>query len=186
MHEAGAGTARIRIRFMISAIILTFIAVIWFAFSIFLSHQNGSDTYRTSIGIAEKIYTLLEKLGAFEEGALFSGYASDGLEFVNQLLRRCAHVVIFLVMAILICMSLYFLAAYTRIRIPVWAGFVFCVVWSWIDEATKIAVQGRHFAWLDVGLNIAGCAAGAAVFILWRRLREKHIREKTAGEKTES
>ena len=35
------------------------------------------------------------------------------------------------------------------------------VLWSFIDEATKPLIQGRHFFWQDVGLNLIGVGIGS-------------------------
>lgn len=45
---------------------------------------------------------------------------------------------------------------------PVWLALP--LVWAWGDEATKPLVPGRHFAWPDVGLNLAGCLLGFAAY----------------------
>ena len=36
-------------------------------------------------------------------------------------------------------------------------------VWSYVDEATKPLIQGRHFSWFDVGQNLIGTVIGAVV-----------------------
>lgn len=46
-----------------------------------------------------------------------------------------------------------------------WA-FVFCVVWGVADEWTKGWIRGRHFSWIDVGLNLVGVAAGCLVWLV--------------------
>ena len=40
------------------------------------------------------------------------------------------------------------------------------IVWGWADEATKPLVQGRHFSWLDVGLNVLGIVIGILILLL--------------------
>ena len=44
------------------------------------------------------------------------------------------------------------------------------VVWSFADEATKPLIPGRHFSWIDVGLNLVGCVPG---LLVWLRLGYK-------------
>ena len=44
--------------------------------------------------------------------------------------------------------------------------WLFAIVWAWADEATKPLVQGRHFSWFDVGLNVLGIAIGMIAVIL--------------------
>ena len=35
-----------------------------------------------------------------------------------------------------------------------------------VDEATKPWIQGRHFSWFDVGLNLIGTFTGGAVVLI--------------------
>jgi VanZ family protein len=39
-------------------------------------------------------------------------------------------------------------------------------VWALLDEVTKIPIRGRHFSWLDVGLNLGGAALGMVLWLL--------------------
>lgn len=53
-------------------------------------------------------------------------------------------------------------------RLPMWF-MIFPAVWSYADEATKPLIQGRHFSWFDVGLNLLGTVIGGLVVavIVW-------------------
>lgn len=46
---------------------------------------------------------------------------------------------------------------------------VFPAVWAWVDELSKIAIEGRHFSVLDSMLNMLGVAIGALLFYLVAR-----------------
>ena len=155
---------------MIASIILPIITALWFILSVFLSHQGGEETYSTSMVPAEWLSSLLEKLGAYEDGSIL-GFAD--LEFINTLLRRSAHIIIFLVLAALLCTSILILRRFRKSPVPVWSGFAFCLLYAWADEATKIWISGRHFAWEDVGLNVIGCCIGGLVFLLVRWIINK-------------
>lgn len=113
----------------------------WFVFMTYLSHQNGAETAETSLKLAEFL----------------------GNENLNGWLRRAAHVVLFLVLAVL-----------PSFTIAAWDldwRFVFLVLgWAVVDEATKPLVDGRHFAWFDVGLNEVGSLIGIVIGILLRSL----------------
>lgn len=65
-------------------------------------------------------------------------------------LRKAAHVVMFTVLAMLVSLSF-----------PTWCLWL-VVGWCIVDEATKPLVPGRHFSWLDVGLNLLGTTVGIA------------------------
>ncbi len=103
----------------------------WFVFMTYLSHQPGPETSNTSLWLA----------------GLLGDIALDGF------LRKLAHVVLFLVFSILLSITLRGFGADWK-----WALLVF--LWAVVDEATKPLVVGRHFAWLDVGLNEIGVAIG--------------------------
>ena len=75
-------------------------------------------------------------------------------------LRRAAHVFLFAVLAILV------LFAFPEIDVKLRIGMV--AVWGFIDEATKVWIPGRHFSWIDVGLNLIGCVIGLLVWICVR------------------
>lgn len=44
---------------------------------------------------------------------------------------------------------------------------LFSVFWAWADERTKPWIEGRHFSWLDVSLNLLGTAIGILVITGW-------------------
>ncbi|MDD7131346.1 MAG: VanZ family protein [Firmicutes bacterium] len=43
---------------------------------------------------------------------------------------------------------------------------IIAALWSYVDEATKPWIQGRHFSWFDVGLNLIGTFIGGAVVLI--------------------
>ena len=86
-----------------------------------------------------------------------SGAQSQSLSRLTHLpeplLRRAAHVLLFAVLALLAALGFG------------WYGTGFVALWSVIDEATKPLIPGRHFSWIDVGLNLVGCALGTLVWL---------------------
>lgn len=116
--------------------------VLWFAFMTYLSHQDGEHTRRTSRELAEKLSFLEMDVG-----------------LLNSKLRKAAHVVVFAVFMILFGITLR-LGGYSC------CGVIGVVLWSYIDEATKPLIEGRHFSWVDVGLNLIGVVIGVMVLAL--------------------
>lgn len=115
----------------------------WFLLMTWLSHQDGDHTRRMSLFWAR----------AFGH----AGEDAEALQHRNMALRRLAHPGLFAVWAALV--------AATRCAGGGAAGWLAVpLIWAWGDEATKPLVPGRHFSWLDVGLNLAGCLAGYAAF----------------------
>lgn len=120
--------------------------VLWFILMTYLSHQNGTETAETSLKLAEFLGN--------------TGLSAD-LGELNGWLRRAAHVVVFLVFSVLLSLCLRAWDADWR--------FVFLVlIWAVVDEATKPLIEGRHFAWFDVGLNEVGSAVGILIGFLLR------------------
>lgn len=119
-------------------ILLLLMTVLWFLLMTVLSHEDGAHTSRTSRELARR----LSFLGADPER-------------LNTALRRLAHVVLYAVWAVLFARTLHAGA------LPRWP-LVFVAFWAWADEATKRWIQGRHFSWLDVGLNLLGAGIGLA------------------------
>lgn len=119
----------------------------WFGMMTWLSHQAGPGTSRTSRELAEELHNLLP------------GVETDAL---NIFLRKAAHTALFAGLAVFIGLALR--SADCRAgMLPVWVAQL---LWCWGDEATKRMVPGRHFAWLDVGLNAVGTLLGNGAVLL--------------------
>ena len=119
--------------------------ILWFLFMTYLSHQDGEHTGRTSRELAEKLSAL--------------AFLDFDINILNGRLRRLAHVVVYAVLAILLGTTLA-LGGYS-VRLT--AG---TIVWAWADEATKPLVQGRHFSWFDVALNVLGIVIGMVIVVV--------------------
>ena len=113
--------------------------ILWFLFMTYLSHQDGEHTGRTSRELAEKLSAL--------------DFLDSDINILNGRLRRLAHVVVYAVLAVFLGTTLE-LGGHSP-----WLT-VGTIVWAWADEATKLLVQGRHFSWFDVGLNVLGIGIG--------------------------
>ena len=85
-------------------------------------------------------------------------FLDSDINILNGRLRRLAHVVVYAVLTVLLAITLK-LGGYSPCLT---AG---TIVWAWADEATKPLVQGRHFSWFDVGLNVLGIAIGMVIVI---------------------
>lgn len=118
------------------------LTVIWFIFMTILSHQDGEHTGKTSRELAEYLHFL-----------------NTDINELNGRLRRIAHIVVFAVLTVLLGLTLQLG------ELPIgWIGIV--TVWSYVDEATKPWIQGRHFSWFDVELNLVGTFIGGIVVLL--------------------
>ena len=121
------------------------LTILWFLFMTYLSHQDGEHTGKASRELAEKLSAL--------------DFLDSDINILNGRLRRLAHVVVYAVLAVLLGTTLE-LGGYS-----LWLT-VGTIVWAWADEATKPLVQGRHFSWFDVGLNVLGIVIGILILLL--------------------
>lgn len=116
----------------------------WLFFMLWLSHQDGEHTNRISRGLVEYLK--------------FLGYDAQVL---NKQIRKAAHIIVFLVLTVLFGLTLHYGQKQMWIL-----GFT--IVLAWADEITKIYIEGRHFAWTDVGLNLCGIAMGLIIVgVVW-------------------
>lgn len=119
----------------------------WFVLMTWLSHQSGPQTSRNSRKLAEELHIFLP---------------SSDTESLNGVLRKAAHVVTFAVLSALLEITLT-AGKWTAFRPGI---FAILLAWCWGDEATKRLVPGRHFSWLDVGLNALGALLGGTGALL--------------------
>ena len=127
------------------------IAVIWLILMTYLSHQNGTETANTSERFAEFLHQ-------------FSWFRKTDINVLNMFLRRLAHVVLFMLLSGLVGVI---------VNMTKWTKWIlfFPFFWCWFDEFTKPWIQGRHFDWLDVGLNVMGCLVGLGIVKIICNLR---------------
>lgn len=116
------------------------LAVLWFIFMTYLSHQDGEHTGKASLGLAKKLKFL-----------------NKNVNKLNAHLRKAAHIFLFFVFILLLVIAL------KNMRKKIIYGVVAAIFWAWADESTKPFIKGRHFSWFDVGLNICGVVLGLAV-----------------------
>ena len=108
----------------------------------YLSHQDGEHTGKTSRELAEQLCFL-----------------DNDINDLNGKLRRAAHIVVFAVFTFLLGLTL-------KVGGEALGWMIIAALWSYVDEATKPWIQGRHFSWFDVGLNLIGTFIGGAVVLL--------------------
>ena len=104
----------------------------------FLFHQNGSDTFNASHWFTVWLAQLLR----------------TDVELIHGVVRKTAHIVLYFILAVLIC-SWQVLSGR-----KLWIAIVLAVVFSVIDEGTKPLVVGRHCDIEDILLNDVGAVLG--------------------------
>ena len=116
-------------------LILIFITLIWMVFMTFLSHQNGHRSGEESRWISER------------------------LRVPDHLIRRSAHVLVYLILTILLLVTMRSYGIDMRI------GILTTVIYSIIDEATKPLCIFRHWSTPEELLNILGIVIGTVLYV---------------------
>ncbi|MDO4274508.1 MAG: VanZ family protein [Eubacteriales bacterium] len=125
----------------------------WFLFMTYLSHQDGIHTAVFSRRLAE----LLTKLSELLTKHSVSSSDTEEVNKINGKIRRFAYVFVFFVLTVLCGMVFDF-----------WYWIIFVILWAWADETTKPWIEGRHFSWYDVGLNLIGVGFGFLLTLVWK------------------
>lgn len=136
--------------------ILILITTIWFYFMTYLSHQTGEETTELSKGIVERMIEYFQ-IGNYNE--------------IHYIIRKLAHPFVFCIFAVLVLFTLY--QKWKSRKVFVYA-IMFMVLWTWMDEFTKLSIPGRHFSWYDVSLNLFGIIVGVLIFIFFNYFRKKN------------
>lgn len=128
---------------------------LWFLFMTWLSHAPGDETAAHS----SFLYRLLERVPLLPT-------------VPEEQLRRLAHVALFFGFAVLFLSALR--QGGRKSRLWLLLPFAFAA----LDEVTKIPIPGRHCHPVDILLNIAGCAAGIAVYYAGDAARGRFLHNK--------
>ena len=134
--------------------------LLWLALAVYLSRQTGEQTADFSGGLTEWLAGLLARIGIAVE-----------LEPLHDVMRRCAHVFIYLVLGFLACRV--FCLSFSG-KWVIAAVFLFCFAVGVLDEYQKAFIPGRHCHWNDVLVNCICGAVGVIIGLLVRRVRKKN------------
>ena len=138
--------------------------LLFLALAVFLSRQTGKETAEVSGGLTAWLIPVLRGMGI----------AADP-ETLHALLRKAAHVVIYLVLGFLVCRAF---------RLSFRGGWVMpaaaavCLAAAVLDEVQKGAAPGRHCQWDEAALNAACVLVGLLLGWLAGRLSARQ-RKKT-------
>lgn len=126
----------------------------WIGLVLFLSFQNGEDTSNTSLTFTQKILHIF--IGSNPDWEI--------LMLWDKRFRLAAHFVLFFLYGII---SMQVLKQWKKQLLAAGgisaASGIFLAV---ISEVGKLPVQGRHCDFSEMGLNVAGAAAGTVVVMV--------------------
>lgn len=144
-----------------------------------LSTADGEETLEQSMALAEKI-----------ADKFFGEYSDTFLEYLNNIIRKLAHVAIYLILGFLVAAIWDFLLCnHLKVRWRALFSLITTSAIAFLDEYQKIPISGRHFDKEEVVLN-AVCAAAVVIcyfFIIYlieamhrHRQRKREKKKKTA------
>ncbi len=125
------------------------------------SHSSATaDESRSASGgitklLLEIIPTAFEKMSETERISLFS--------LINAIVRKCAHMAIFFILAALILVLIYSFLG----RIRPMTALLFSVALASADEFHQMFVAGRGPAVLDVAIDMSGAALGILLLLVF-------------------
>lgn len=118
-----------------------------------LSIQPGGASTQVTGAISSTIANSLDIDPGTSEGTLHD-IGGINIERINLFIRSMAHVIAFGglgLMIILGCVCNHFSKIHCTVLTLIWG----CSA-AFIDEAIKLFVPGRHFAWIDAGKDVVG------------------------------
>ena len=147
-------------------IILWLVVILWMGLIFYFSSKNAEESTNQSQGLINKtsIVDMYDKETEEEK--------TEVLEAVDKRVRKIAHAIVFMVLAILVCFALneYNLDIKKLLLI----AFIICFLYACSDEIHQLYVYGRSGEVRDVIIDNIGCLFGYLVFYLFKRRRLKY------------
>ena len=142
-------------------IILSLIlAILLMGLIFYMSHQPREDSNSLSKSMAIRVMDVLNK---FFPGRDFT------LSRVNHLLRKSAHFIVYMILAVVVLNLLVKWGVY-GFRVLLYT-FIFCVIFAATDEFHQLFVPGRGGQIRDVVLDSLGSLTGIFIATIFRRKR---------------
>jgi VanZ family protein len=137
-------------------------ALVWMAVILSFTFQTGTDSAQLSGRLFEFINQILMTLNIHVDP-----------NTLHLLLRKAAHFVEYLILGWLVLFALkpYAMSIKQRMMVVLSVGFVFAS----IDELIQTMIPGRVGSVIDVLIDTAGVFMGLCLYVLWIKIRKKHV-----------
>ncbi len=140
----------------IKFVVLACILIAWLFFMWRLSSADGTQTLQDSMRIANKI-------GKW----LFDSPSQAQLSHLNMILRKMAHIFLYMVLGLIFAMFWDLLFE----RFSIWKrtipSLACCTGIAFLDELQKIPIDGRHFSSSESVLNAVSAAAIILLYFIF-------------------
>ena len=154
-----------KIRRLILSVISSLLVILWIAF-IF---SNSAKSATVSDGHSSKVVEFIVENVLQEQS---EEIGTEGMQFINHIVRKCAHFVEFAILSFLICFSFLFWNIkknIARLLPAVISFFIACC-----DECIQYFVPGRACRLTDVLIDTSGAVSALLIFLFVINLYYKY------------
>ena len=152
-------------------IILWILIILWMTIIFLFSSQNSEDSSRLSRGFLRNfiLWFLPENIN------------EDTVDFLEHILRKCAHMAEYAVLGVLISIQLRLYHAFEAEWKKIWSAVFLVMLYAATDEFHQLFVGGRSGQISDIFIDPCGGMAGA--FVIYLIYKFKNFRKTENGGK---
>ncbi len=152
-------------------IILWILIILWMTIIFLFSSQNSEDSSKLSRGFLRNfiLWFLPENIN------------EDTVDFLEHILRKCAHMAEYAVLGVLISIQLRLYHAFEAEWKKIWSAVFLVMLYAATDEFHQLFVGGRSGQISDIFIDTCGGMAGA--FVIYLIYKFKNFRKTENGGK---
>ena len=152
-------------------IILWILIILWMIIIFLFSSQNSEDSSKLSRGFLRNfiLWFLPENIN------------EDTVDFLEHMLRKCAHMAEYAVLGVLIYIQLRLYHAFEAEWKKIWSAVFLVMLYAATDEFHQLFVGGRSGQISDIFIDTCGGMAGA--FVIYLIYKFKNFRKTENGGK---
>ena len=152
-------------------IILWILIILWMIIIFLFSSQNSEDSSKLSRGFLRNfiLWFLPENIN------------EDTVDFLEHILRKCAHMAEYAVLGVLISIQLRLYHVFEAEWKKIWSAVFLVMLYAATDEFHQLFVGGRSGQISDIFIDTCGGMAGA--FVIYLIYKFKNFRKTENGGK---
>ena len=154
-------------------IIISWLLVVLWMFVIFMfSNMNGNESDSKSKGtinkVVETVVDTSNKLGITDKQPT-EEKKEEVVEFLNVPLRKCMHVTVYLILALLVVNALK--ASNVKLKRAYLLAFIICFIYACTDELHQKFISDRSGEFKDVLIDSFGSSIGIIIYYLISKIK---------------
>lgn len=143
------------------------VTVLLMALIFFFSSQNSVESSGVSSGFTREIIEAVSRFFGWSDA-----FKNAAVDFIHGYVRKAAHFTIYAALGMSVACSVGI--STDRSNKKIWIiAVVFCALYAATDEFHQYFVDGRAGRITDVGIDTAGAALGAFIFVSLKMIRHK-------------